>query len=254
MTIFVFLGPTLSAEDARNELDAIYLPPAGQGDVYRAAREQPFAIGLIDGYFEQVPSVWHKEILWALSNGIHVLGAASMGALRAAELEIFGMRGVGQIFVDFHRGILQDDDEVAVSHADSTLGFRSLSEAMVNIRATLAAAERQGILPRAVSEQLLMLAKRTFYPERSFPGLVTSAHRAGVDEAHLQAFQRFVASHRVDQKKEDAAEMLRILGDLRATGERPAPVTFSLAHTDTWERVVEWAEAQPALNGGNRQP
>ena len=59
------------------------------------ALERPVAIGLIDGYFERVPSVSHKEILWAMSQGIVVIGAASMGALRAAELAPFGMLGVG---------------------------------------------------------------------------------------------------------------------------------------------------------------
>ena len=54
----------------------------------------PGAIGVIDGYFDGVPSVWHKEILWALSQGIRVFGGASMGALRAAELDGFGMTGV----------------------------------------------------------------------------------------------------------------------------------------------------------------
>ena len=86
MSVFVFTGPTLSPEKACAELDAIYLPPVSQGDVYRAALKRPRAIGIIDGYFECVPAVWHKEILWAMTEGIHVYGSASMGALRAVEL------------------------------------------------------------------------------------------------------------------------------------------------------------------------
>ena len=58
-------------------------------------------IGVIDGYFEIVPTVWHKEILWAMQAGIHVYGAASIGALRAAELDVFGMRGIGRIYEGF---------------------------------------------------------------------------------------------------------------------------------------------------------
>ena len=42
------------------------------------------------GAFASVPAVRHKEILWALSEGIPVIGAASIGALRAAELTAFG--------------------------------------------------------------------------------------------------------------------------------------------------------------------
>ena len=59
---------------------------------------RPAVIGIIDGYFEIVPTVWHKEILWAMAQGIHVFGAASIGALRAAELDAFGMRGIGRIY------------------------------------------------------------------------------------------------------------------------------------------------------------
>ncbi|MCK5364697.1 MAG: hypothetical protein KAR22_17095, partial [Gammaproteobacteria bacterium] len=123
MTIYVFVGPTLSVEDASAVLDAVYLPPVQQGDIYRVATLlNPSAIGIIDGYFQQVPSVWHKEILWAMARGVHVFGSASMGALRAAELEPFGMQGVGRIFEAYRSGVFapyfgeafEDDDEVAV--------------------------------------------------------------------------------------------------------------------------------------------
>ena len=54
-------GPTLSREVARSHLDGVYLPPAALGDVYRASLARPMAIGIIDGYFERVPAVWHKH-------------------------------------------------------------------------------------------------------------------------------------------------------------------------------------------------
>ena len=137
MTVVLFTGPTLSPREACQSVDAVCLPPASQGDVYRAALLRPFAIGIIDGYFERVPAVWHKEILWAMSEGIHVFGSASMGALRAAELAPFGMIGVGAVFEAYRDGALEDDDEVAVAHAAAEHDYRAGSEAMVNIRATL---------------------------------------------------------------------------------------------------------------------
>ena len=85
--------------------------------MYQATQNHPTIIGIIDGYFEVTPTVWHKEILWAMAQGIHVYGSASIGALRAAELCSFGMTGVGRIFVAYRDGILTDDDEVAVMHA-----------------------------------------------------------------------------------------------------------------------------------------
>src|SRR5437867_11228242 len=140
MSVYVFTGPTLSAEEARTVLDAVYLPPVSQGDVYRVSFRRPTAIGIIDGYFERIPAVWHKEILWAMSHGIHVFGSASMGALRAAELESFGMEGVGSIFEAYRTGAWGDDDEVAVAQAPAELGCRALSDAMVDSRHTLALA------------------------------------------------------------------------------------------------------------------
>lgn len=247
MTVVVFLGPTLPVAVARAELDAVYLPPVAQGDVYRVARGRPFAIGIIDGYFERLPAVWHKEILWAMASGVHVFGAASMGALRAAELERFGMQGVGAVFAAFRDGELEDDDEVAVAHGDASAGFRAGSEALVNIRATLRAAVERGALPAPVVGTLIALAKGIFYPERSFPALIARARETGVAAEHLAVLRDVAVNGRVDQKRADALELLRALRACRAEHRAPSPVAYSFARTDAWDQLVTWADAQPPL-------
>ena len=146
MNVLVFVGPTLPPVQARYELEATYRPPVAQGDVYRATQSQPDAIVLIDGEFDHVPAVWHKEILWAMTQGIHVYGASSMGALRAAELCGLGMEGVGKIFEAYRDGTLEDDDEVAVAHRPMAVNYQPTSEAMVNIRYTLDKARRDSII------------------------------------------------------------------------------------------------------------
>jgi hypothetical protein len=247
MSLVVFLGPTLRVEDARAEFDAIYLPPVAQGDLYRAARQKPFAIGIIDGYFERLPAVWHKEILWALSQGVHVFGAASMGALRAAELGRYGMRGIGSIYQAFARGELADDDEVTIAHGEADTGYRQLSEAMVNIRATLRALVGQGLVSEAVSQRFIAVAKGMFYPDRSYPSLCREARRQGISAGDVEALQGFVASERVDQKRLDALELLVALRECEAQATPPPQVAFSLAYTEAWDRVVAWSEAQAPL-------
>ncbi len=247
--MFVFVGPTLSVEEGLVELDAVYLPPAAQGDVYRACKERPFAIGIIDGYFERVPAVWHKEILWALTQGIHVFGAASMGALRAAELHAFGMRGVGAVFDGFASGVLDDDDEVAVAHGDARSGYVKASEAMVNIRATLEHAERRGRIGSSLRQLLERLAKQTFYAERSYPRLLALAAQQGVSETDLATLQQAFTSERQDQKRRDALAMLRAVRECRERREVPGRATFAFAHTETWSQVIDWAETQPPLAG-----
>src|SRR5690348_17507358 len=113
MKAVIFAGPSLPPRlrpvSEIGETCWDWRPPVRQGELYRAALDGPAAIGVLDGYFEVVPTVWHKEILSAMAAGIHVFGAASIGALRAAELDSFGMRGVGRIYEDFRDGVLQDD-------------------------------------------------------------------------------------------------------------------------------------------------
>src|SRR5262249_35596391 len=137
MTAVIFAGPSLPPAFRPSDPALCWRPPIRQGELYQAARAHPAIIGVIDGYFEVTPTVWHKEILWAMAQGIHVYGSASIGALRAAELWPFGMTGVGRVFDGYRDGSLTDDDEVAVLHGPEELDYPVVTEAMVNVRATL---------------------------------------------------------------------------------------------------------------------
>ncbi|KZK86784.1 TfuA-like protein [Pseudovibrio sp. W64] len=237
MSVFVFLGPSLALSDAQAVLDATYLPPASQGDVYRAVEDGARMIGIIDGYFEQVPSVWHKEILWAMSRGVHVYGAASMGALRAAELATFGMTGVGKVFQAYHEGRLEDDDEVAIAHGPAELGYPKLSEAMVNIRATLDRAESQHVICKELREFCEATAKSSHFPERSYKRLLSSIEgQADCDE--IETFRGWLLAEQVDVKRDDALEMLQTMASQQAGALEPKKVSFAFAHTDTWEKLI----------------
>jgi hypothetical protein len=238
MTICVFTGPTLSPEEGCAELEAVYLPPVAQGDVFRLARREPKAIGIIDGYFDHVAAVWHKEILWAMAQGIHVYGSASMGALRAAELSIFGMVGVGTIFEAFRDGTLEDDDEVAVAHCPADSGYRCVSDAMVNMRATLARAEAEGVLTRVTSTALKRIAKALFYPERSYGLLLRRAFEEGLPAGELTAFRAWLPEGSINLKRQDAIAMLRLMH--RQLGEEMPPmrVCYQMEHTDFWHHVM----------------
>jgi len=229
--LVVFLGPTLSHDDARDVLDAEYRPPAAHGDVLRAALRRPRAIGLVDGVFERVPAVWHKEILFALSEGVHVYGAASMGALRAAELDAFGMRGVGTVYRAYADGVLEDDDEVAVAHAGTEHGFRALSDAMVDVRATLAAAVGAGVIHEGTADGLVARIKSTFYAERA---LVAALDRA--DEEH-ELLRAWLPGGRVERKREDALELLRAIRRDLDDGLEPFRPTWTLQRTRYWEEA-----------------
>src|SRR6201997_2576181 len=155
MIAIVFSGPSLPLSKAPFVAGMEWRPPVRQGDLYKAALGRPALIGVIDGTFELVPTVWHKEILWAMAEGVHVYGAASIGALRAAELADFGMKGIGQIYRQFHSGDLSDDDEVAVLHGPPEVGYVQLSEPMVDVRATINRAVECGVITSELAATLV---------------------------------------------------------------------------------------------------
>ncbi|MDC0749251.1 TfuA-like protein [Polyangium mundeleinium] len=238
MKVHIFTGPTLSAEEGLRELDAMYRPPAAQGDVYHAAQEEPAVIGILDGSFEHVPSMAHKEVLWAMSRGIHVFGAASLGALRAAELGPFGMEGVGEIHAAYARGDLTDDDEVAVAHRLAEGGYRPVSEAMVNMRETLRRATLRGVITEGSREALIQAARELFYAERCYPAILASGRVRGVPEAELSALRDALPELRVDVKKRDALAMLRLIRERIASGLARKEVRFPFQHTDAWASIT----------------
>jgi hypothetical protein len=235
VSVYVFTGPTISSAEASRVLEAVYLSPAAEGDVYRVALKRPQAIGIIDGYFQSTPPVRHKEILWAMSRGIHVFGSASMGALRAVELAAFGMEGVGAIFQAYMRGILQDDDEVAIAHGPAEVGFRATSEAMVDIRQTLHKAERVGVISKQLHGALQRIGKDLFYPDRNYHVLLRCASERGLPEPELERFRQWLPTGRVNQKRQDALAMLRLMRRRLSEGLKPKSVAYSFEHTSIWE-------------------
>ena len=238
--VAIFLGPTLSRDEARAVLDADYLPPAGCGDVLRAALRRPRVIAVVDGLFDRARAVWHKEILFALSEGIHVYGAASMGALRAAELDRFGMRGIGEVYRAYADGSLEDDDEVAVAHGDAGDGFRPVSDAMVDVRATLEAAVAEGIVSGEAAAMIAARLKAKFYPQR----LLGVALDSG-DAAH-ERLRAWLPKGRVQRKRDDALAMLMVIRDELEAGLEPFRPTWTLQHSRFWVEMrssVELASA-----------
>lgn len=225
----IFLGPSLPRdrvpEAARAALEI--RPPVGQGDVLRALADGATHVGIVDGFFDQVPAVWHKEILHALDEGVVVYGASSMGALRAAELHVLGMIGVGRVFEMYRDGVLEDDDEVAILHEDESTGYRSVSEAMVNLRDRLDAAVAAGILERAPADALVAALKALPYPHRSVRRLIALAASPA-----LEAFLR--APPEPSLKERDAlALVLRMISQHDA----PAPAVFRGERTVFLERL-----------------
>jgi hypothetical protein len=212
--IIVFLGPSLEREAAEKILPAEYRPPAKRGDLLRAAEEGAAIIGLIDGVFHQESAVAHREILAAVKKGVNVVGASSMGALRAAEMDTLGMTGIGEVYRMYRSGELISDDEVALVF-DPETGL-SLSEPLVNIRFTLKRAVADGIISEQEHAALLSAARSLFYPQRTYQKIVTSAGDSLADPSRAR-FLAWVPDHAVDRKRMDAIEALEYIAGIAAT-------------------------------------
>lgn len=250
MSIDVFVGPTLSRERIQQVLPAASVfNPVAFGDVYRSTNRRVRAILIVDGYFERVPAVWHKEILWAMSEGVHVLGASSMGALRAAELTDYGMVGIGQIFEAYRAGDLEDDDEVTIVHASAEHGFRPLSEAMVNIRATVAAAVKEGVVSNVTADLFVSVGKDLFYADRSYEALALTALKRGACSHEVRALRTWLPQGRVDQKARDAEHLLHHVSDWMRTDPPPLEVSYRFEPTDAWLHASRMVGAQRSSPG-----
>jgi hypothetical protein len=239
--IYIFIGPTLGVADARAELDAVYLPPVSAGDIYRLWGRGPRAVGIIDG--ELGAAVWHKEIMWIMERGVHVFGSASFGALRAAELDAFGMRGVGQVYQAVKADAFGGDDEVLVAHAGAIEDYRALSEAMVNIRATLRSAHSNGLISDATMGVLTAVGAALFYRKRTWGRLLDDATTNGCDPAEIDALRKWLPMGRIDQLADDAVEMLREMRKFLATNPEPQQVRWTMATTSMWVDATRYADS-----------
>jgi hypothetical protein len=248
MHAVIFAGPSLPPALRPSDPALRWRPPIRQGEIYRCASTRPAIIGIVDGYFEVTPTVWHKEILWAMAQGIHVYGSASIGALRAAELHVFGMVGIGRIFAAYRDGSLCDDDEVAVLHGPEELGYPAVTEAMVNIRATLDAALAAGIIDRALAARLTDIAKDMFFKGRSWDFIMRRRAESGLPPLVVDDFTAWLEYGQVDQKRTDALAMLAAIRAHLAAGVTPLTVSYRFHDTGYHQAAMrKHSETQPLV-------
>lgn len=233
----VFVGPSLDQANVAAFVDADVQGPAAKGDLARAVAQGSPAILLIDGVYERTPAVGHKEILWALEQGVAVYGASSMGALRAAELDTFGMIGVGSVYEQLRDASIVGDDEVAVAHLSAEYGYRAVSVALVDVTATLAAARRAGVIDAVGDDALLRASKVLFYAQRSWPTILDAARASGLGGDRVERFRAWLPSGQRSQKADDArAALSRLAADLERRTAHPSR-QWRLARTEHWQQM-----------------
>jgi len=209
--IIIYLGPSLPLEEAKYILssdkkrEVVYAPPIRRGDIPKAVSEGFDIIGIIDGIFFRESAVSPRELMEVLKSGVKIYGASSMGALRASELDRHGMIGVGKIYQWYRGGILNSDDEVALSFDSEE--FIPISEPLVNIRETIKKATNENIISPEESEIIFKSAKSLYFPERRWDKIIENSEKTLGTK--LSNFSLFVKDNRVDIKKEDATLLLK---------------------------------------------
>jgi hypothetical protein len=245
--VALFVGPSVPADEIQSVLndanvEVTLLPPAEQGDILRLVGQLPDVIGIIDGQFFHAPAVLHREILLALEKGTRVLGAASIGALRAAELDVFGMEGVGEIYRLYRTGRVDGDDEVAVLHAAASEGYRPLTEALVSIRHNLSRARRRGVIAPRTAAAAVAAMKRLHFSRRTYKAVL-----ATVPADERPALVRFLEREAIDLKRADALLLADTIADrLAGRASWPARVPVRVNQTSHFSRYQRLYCGRPA--------
>lgn len=253
--VVVFLGPSLPHARARSILAADYRAPAQMGDIYRVIASDVHTVVLIDGLFHAASEVWQREILEAIAAGVRVIGASSMGALRAAELHTFGMTGVGLVFEWYRDRVIDGDDEVAIMHADASEDFRALSEPLVNIRYRLQHAVARGVLTEQQARALTDHAKQTFFPRRSNRRLLKAKLVENWSANTRARLEEIFRDERFDLKTRDALLCLEWVRDAlssQSTSADEPAFAVPIAAPSRFYRAVSKRKRGFSHPGGSR--
>jgi len=139
-----------------------------------------------------------------------VIGSASLGALRAVELEKFGMIGIGKIFELYKRGTINADDEVAVTFTQEAQSLQS--EAMIDIRFNLFMAERKGIIDKITKKTVARVAKSVYFPYRNYGDILDKTKNMHPElENDLESFRAYIDRYRQSLKEKDAIRLVEYI-------------------------------------------
>lgn len=210
----IFIGPCLSHEETRKILNvrADLRAPVKRGDIESVSPDTQ-VIGIVDGVFFSQLAVSPREILDALAKNVHIAGSSSMGALRAAELDVYGMKGIGEIYEMYKSGEVESDAEVALTfHPED---YRTLSEPLVNIRYFLKQACQKGIITMEEMKEIVEYAQGIYFFELSYHHLFKGI-KGKIEASKIEHLKAYVEDNRneLDLKRKDAIKLLMYINSL----------------------------------------
>jgi TfuA protein len=173
MKTIIFAGPSISHQQLAELTTADLAPPIRRGDIDRFSDYDMFVI--IDGEFGQNLSVSPKEILSALKTQKMVVGASSMGALRASELDTCGMIGVGWVYEHFASAAVRRDDDVALAY--SPLDLSPITIPTIDIEHWTTLLREKNVISAKEKKIICQATRKIFYAERTESRLMRELER-----------------------------------------------------------------------------
>jgi hypothetical protein len=219
MKPLIFFGPSITKTAVDSIVDAAHAPPIKRGDL--AAVDNHDIIVILDGEFGQSLSVSPKEILEVLSKGKIVIGASSMGALRASELDRSGMIGIGWVYEHFRRCAIRRDADVALTYAP--FDFAPMTVPMVDVEYWLERSSESGLVGSKARTRLLKAARDIFFADRSMETLMDALRQvvdAGILNSLLQSWGGSIPS----VKSMDAHAAIRLCASISVNSPSTPPM------------------------------
>lgn len=216
MKIIVFCGPTISVDEASRIITADFKPPIKHGDLISCIyNDNPDVVVIIDGAFIDQLSLWHNEINEAINKGVTVYGASAIGAIRAAEMQKSGMRGVGEVFRMYSDGIIDADDEVLCDYSVINGTYNKKTISLVNLRHVLPNAVKESVIKQDQADSIILAVKSMFYKDRTISEITIRCLNQGiVNASESELLKEYISKSESDLQKNDAMECLEKIGNL----------------------------------------
>ncbi|MCX6997781.1 MAG: YcaO-like family protein [Kiritimatiellaeota bacterium] len=212
-----FIGGSLPRAEAPPDPRLVYTTPVEQGDLLMAILAGFRNILILDGYFYSKFPCTTFEVVLALEQGLNVFGAASIGALRAVELDRYGMTGVGYVYDYLRRQPIKPYHIVAQTYTEDDA---ALTRPLVEIIYFLECATSDGLLGAGEAEQCRAVADGIGFPLLSFDFFFRRLREAGsLAEPALRRLEDYYAREGAERfaiKQADARQLLACFREILA--------------------------------------
>lgn len=231
--VVVTAGPTISSAEVKAIIaHAEVVAPIQFGDAFGYGLRRGDTLVVLDGSSLDAPPARQKELLALITDGVRVIGAGSVGALRAVECGEFGMEGYGWVYDAYRNDVLIADDEVWSVYGDADVGYPVIVDALVNIRHTMVRAVGENCVSEELAERLVSAAAGIPFTMRTWERIL---QEAGIDDTDAAALAKRLRRLRVDVMKDDAKVALR-------HAAAPAPIRVQVPAVAPTVWVAAWQQ------------